>query len=136
MDITNILCDEYELAGLRKADRRQSTIDAKKLYVKFNRDYNNKTYVSIANDLGLTHGSVINLYNKAEWLTLYDPKARAIWKRVTNKPECEKTLKRMVALLDTVDDPEIYEYIFGKLEVLVKTKQATNWSSSILFDNK
>lgn len=136
MDITNLLCDEYELAGLRKADRKQSTIDAKKIFVKFNRDYNNRTYSSIGKELGLTHGSIINLYNKAEWLIAYDAKAKEIWECVTRKPKCEKTLKRMADLLDTIEDPYIYEYIFGKLEVLVKTKTETNWKSSIGFDKE
>ena len=131
MDIKKVILEEYNLESLVNTNKRRGTIDAKKLFVRFQRDYNYRTYWDIADELGLTHASIINLYNKSDWLVKYDDKAKRVWSTLTNKPKCDKVLNRMSSLLEGVDDPEIYEYVLEKIEILIRTKKIVGWSRSL-----
>tara|TARA_R110000772_G_scaffold89748_2_gene185773 strand:+ start:653 stop:1069 length:417 start_codon:yes stop_codon:yes gene_type:complete len=116
------ILDAYGLKDLTSLDRRRDTIDAKKLFVKWAREEEDKTYHVIADELERTHCAAIHLYRGSEWLIKTDPKAQRVWKVLTNKRRCAESLEEMALIMDGIEDQEVYKYVIEKLPLIIKSK--------------
>jgi len=121
-----IILEAYGLKNFTDQDKRRSTIDAKKIYIKYCRDEQQRTYHDIGSEMQRTHCAIMNLYKGADWVVNHESKAKRVWHLLTNGRRCNETLEKMAELMEGIEDQEVYKYVLEQLPAIINAKKKYN----------
>ncbi len=122
--VLQTIMDSYNLTDIKKKDNREHVINAKKIYVKWLREEELKTYSEIGSAVGRSHCAVMSLYKDTDRLIKQDEKAKKVWHLLTNDRRCNESLEVIANLMDGIDNQDVYNYVIEKLPTIIKARNS------------
>ena len=120
--VLQTILDSYELTDIKKKDNREFVINAKKIYVKWLREEELKTYNEIGKELDRSHCAVMNLYKDTDRLVKQDDKANNVWHLLTNDRRCKESLEIIANIMDGIDNQDVYNYVIEHLPSIIQAR--------------
>jgi len=120
--VLKTILDSYEIKDIKALDNRRHVVDAKKIYVKWLREEELKTYHAIGKELGRSHCAIMNLYKGADWVVENDVKAIKVWHLLTNGRRCNESLEVIANIMDGIDNQDVYNYVIEHLPSIIQAR--------------
>ena len=120
--VLQTILDSYGLTDIKKKDKREFVINAKKIYVKWLREEELKTYNEIGKELDRSHCAAMHLYKDTDRLVKQDTKANKVWHLLTNDRRCNESLEIIANIMDGIDNQDVYNYVIKQLPSIIQAR--------------